>query len=64
MTALIVLLGVCVSWGFVFLLLRWLLAKPVREIRVSVRPLPGVALEVVVVPDPHSGKMGTAIRRR
>ncbi|MBM7771850.1 hypothetical protein JOD54_002054 [Actinokineospora baliensis] len=64
MTALVVLLVVCASWGFVFLLLRWLLAKPVREIRISVRALPLPALEVVVVSDGNSGKTGTAIRRR
>ncbi|WP_157440336.1 hypothetical protein [Actinokineospora inagensis] len=48
MTALVVLLAVLMSWGFVFLLLRWLLGKPVREIRVVVRPLPLPSVEIVV----------------
>ncbi|SES11483.1 hypothetical protein [Actinokineospora terrae] len=62
-----VLLGVLVSWGFVFLSLRLLVRGPVREIRVRVRLLPVPVLDVVVTAaavNGDSGKTGRAIPRR
>ncbi|MCP2300593.1 hypothetical protein LV79_000269 [Actinokineospora globicatena] len=64
MTALVVVLGVLVSWGFVFLALDRLLDKPVREIRLRVRVLPVPELDLVVLANADSGKTGTAIPRR
>ncbi|RLK54486.1 hypothetical protein [Actinokineospora cianjurensis] len=62
-----VLLGVLLSWGFVFLSPRLLVRGPVREIRVRVRLLPVPVLDVVVTggaANGDSGKAGRAIRRR
>ncbi|GLZ39854.1 hypothetical protein [Actinokineospora sp. NBRC 105648] len=46
MTALVVLLVVMSSWGSLFLLLRWLLGKPVEEVSLSLSVTPWPKVDV------------------